>query len=855
LRALESAGVARIGALPYSIRVVLENMLRHEDGETVTREAILGLARRQAGMAGEVAFHPARVLMSDASGVPLLAEFAALRDEMAERGLDPALVSSVVPADLVVDHSVTAEHAGSPDALRLNLASELTLNRERYALIRWAQQAIAGMRVVPPGNGILHQINLEHIAQVVRVEQEEGGTIAFPDSLVGMDSHTTMINALGVVGWGVGGIEAASAMLGEPIALLAPEVVGVRLVGRRRAGVTATDLALALTALLRERDLVGKVVEFWGPGLDALPAPDRATLANMAPEYGATMGFFPIDEETTSYLRQTGRSPGQVRIVERYAREQRLWREEVPEYDAVLDFDVGAVHATLAGPSRPHDKVSIGGVPTSFREAFPARCDAVSEGHPRHGDVVIAAITSCTSTSNPAAMIGAGLLARNAVAKGLRPASWVKTSLSPGSLRVAEYLEAAGLQPSLDSLGFHVIGFGCMTCVGNSGPLADEVRAHLEGDRLTVAAVLSGNRNFEGRIHPQVQAAYLASPALVVAYALAGSVLVDLEREPLGTDAEGAPVFLRDLWPADEEVAAIQSRVLTPRLFAEGYASLRKFVAEWEAQPCVRGERFAWNPDSTYIRRPSYAAMGIAATGIDLRGARALVVLGDGVTTDHIAPVGAIRAGSPAGRYLEARGVRPTEFNSLASRRANPDIVERGSYANPRLRNELVEGSVGDLTRHFPSGEVMSIFEAAERYRREGVPVIVVAGASYGTGSSRDTAAKGVRMLGLRAVIAEGFERIHRSNLVGMGVLPLEFAKGQGRRELDLQGGERFDLFGAPGGPRPREDATLRVYYPDGRIRSTVVRIRLDTPRELSWWRAGGILPHALAKLTTHSSR
>jgi aconitate hydratase len=852
LKALEAAEpTIRIARLPCSIRVLLENLLRHADGETVSRGAILGLARAAgAAQPDEMAYHPARVLMPDSSGGPLLVDLAAMRDALAAGGLDPALVNPSIPVDLVVDHSAVAEYAGSADAMTKNLAVEFALNRERFGLIRWAQKAFKRMRIVPPGNGILHQINLEYLGQVIRIEEHDGRRIAFPDTLVGMDSHTPTINGLGIMGWGVGGVEAASAMLGEPITMRVPQVVGCRLTGRLRPGVTATDVVLNVTALMRAHDVVGKFVEFCGPGLDELAVPDRATIANMAPEYGATMGFFPIDAQTLKYLRQSGREE-RCQLVEHYAREQRLWRDEEPEFDSLVELDLGSIETTLAGPRRPQDRVVLSAVPASFRAAF-KQGEASEAPRPspglRDGDIVIAAITSCTNTSNPSVMIGAGLLARNAVALGLKAKPWVKTSLSPGSRRVAEYLAAGGLDRSLDALGFHTVGYGCMTCMGSSGSLGGLEREIRERD-LNVAAVLSGNRNFEARIHPLVRANYLASPPLVVAYAIAGNILADLSREPLGIGSDGAPVHLADIWPSDEEIAACAAATITPALFRTGYARIELGSEAWDAIGGSGSNTYAWDPASTYIRPPPYVKSEAGQTS-PLRGARALAILGDDVTTDHITPVGSTHAESQVGQYLIAHGVAPADFNSLSSRRANPDVVARTTYANVRLRNEIVPGVEGDTTRHFPGGETVPIFVAAQRYREEGVPLIVIAGRNYGVGSSRDTAAKGVRLLGVRAVVAEGFERIHRSNLIGLGVLPLEFADGATRRSLALHGDEQFDLDCDLDRITPRMPATLIVRRSDGSAAQAPVRLRIDTPREVAWFRSGGVMPYVLAKLS-----
>jgi aconitate hydratase len=888
-----------LARLPFAIRVLLENLLRREDGWGVTEEDVEAVARWAPFTPSprEVAFQPARVLLQDFTGVPVIADLAALRDAVAARGGDPATVTARIPADLVVDHSVQVDRFGASDALAANAHLELARNGERFAFLRWAQQAFPGLRVVPPATGIVHQVNLEHLARVVFVEATDGGVRAYPDTVVGTDSHTPMVNALGVLGWGVGGIEAEAALLGLPVPLTIPRVVGVRLAGRLREGVTATDLVLTVTARLRAHGVVGQFVEFCGPAVGALSVPDRATLANMAPEYGATVGFFPVDAATLDYLRFTGREAAHVALVEAYTRAQELFRaDDAPEpiYSSLVHLDLDTVEACLAGPRRPHDRVPLGEGRPSVRRALAAITGAstdtadalavtrwVEEGWPAasdagrpapapgrlgervateiggtrvelaHGAVVIAAITSCTNTSNPSAMVGAGLLARNAVARGLRAKAWVKTSLAPGSRVVTEYLAASGLLADLERLGFHLVGYGCTTCIGNSGPLPGPVeRAIIEGG-LGVAAVLSGNRNFDGRIHPLVQLVYLAAPALVVAYALAGTMDIDLVREPLGIDAAGLPVYLRDVWPTSGEVAAAIAGAVRPEQFRAVYARLLDGDEGWRALPARGDVVFAWDEASTYIRRPPFFddVPAEAPPLADLRGLRALVVLGDSVTTDHISPAGAIAPTSPAGRYLIERGVSPRDFNSYGARRGNHEVMVRGTFANPRLRNELVPGTDGGVTIHFPSGERMTIFEAAMRYRAEGVGLLVLAGAEYGAGSSRDWAAKGPRLLGVRAVLAEGFERIHRSNLVGMGVLPLEFESGQGRRALGLDGRERFDVEGlaalVPGG-------TLRVHAvaDDGSSRAFTVRARVDTPLELEYVRHGGILPCVLRRLS-----
>jgi len=853
LRALEElAPGVNVGRLPYCIRILLENLLRHCDGETVTEQAVLGVARAPGSETpDEVPYHPSRVVMPDSSGGPLLVDLAAMRDAVAARGLDPRIVNPVVPVHMVVDHSAITEFAGTPDALAKNLELEFRLNAERFALVRWAQAAFERFRVVPPSSGILHQINLEHLAEVVaRRPQPDSAPQLFPDSLVGMDSHTPMVNGLGLFGWGVGGVEAGAAMLGEPITMRLPKVVGCRVVGRLGPGVTATDAVLTVTELMRRHGVVGKFVEFFGEGVDRLPVTDRATIANMTPEYGATLGYFPIDAATIDYLRATGRSAAHCLRVETYAREQKLWRDEasdgVPEFDEVVELDLSRVERCMAGPRRPQDRVPLSRVPQSFREAFPA-AGADGEGL-RDGDVVIAAITSCTNTSNPAVMIGAGLLARNAVAAGLSVKPWVKTSLAPGSRRVAEYLARAGLDAPLEALGFQVVGYGCMTCMGSSGPIAPELERQVRERGLAVAAVLSGNRNFEARVHLQARANYLASPPLVVAYAIAGSVLADLATEPLGTGKDGRAVYLADVWPSDEEVAAVASRVIGPDLFRDGYARVERGPAAWERLDAGSGSTYGWSDSSTYIQPPPYVS-GQGPRGA-VSEARALVMLGDDVTTDHITPVGTTHPESQVGQYLQSRGVAPPEFNTLSSRRANPEVVARTTYANVRLRNELVAGTEGEFTRHFPSGEVLPVYTAAQRYRAEGVPLVVIAGRNYGAGSSRDTAAKGVRLLGVRAVIAESFERIHRSNLVCLGVLPLEFMPGETRKTLGLTGAETFSIESDLAALAPGSEVQLRIGRGDGAASFATLRVRIDTPRERDWYRSGGVMPYVVDKLT-----
>ena len=839
-----------VDRLPRALRVLLENMLRHEDGVTVTAESIATLAHwpRTAHADDEIAFHPVRVLMPDSSGIPLMADLSAMREALARRGGDPARLNPVLPADLVVDHAVITEAAGSPGALAANLKLEHAQNRERYAFLKWAAGAFSNFRVLPPGQGIVHQINLEYLARPVWREERDGRWHAFPDSLVGMDSHTPMVNALGVIGWGVGGIEAGSALLGEAIALAIPDVVGCRLSGERQAGITSTDIVLTVTQALRRKGVVGKVVEFYGPAAAALSLPDRATLANMAPEYGATMGFFAIDGETLAYLRMTGRTDEDIALAEAYAKAQGLWGMDATGiiYSDTIEIDLSSVEPSLAGPKRPQDRHALSALPASFSEAFPAA--PTGEGID-HGSVVIAAITSCTNTSNPSAMLTAALLARNAVARGLRPKSWVKTSFSPGSRVTADYLQANGLQQSLDALGFHVTGFGCMTCGGGSGTLSPDVTKEVTERSLNAVAVLSSNRNFEGRIHPLAKAAYIGAPALVVAYALAGRIQADLSKDSLGTDRHGAPVFLRDIWPADAEIAAAVAKVANSTLFRDRYARPPVADADWTNLSGQGGPTFRWDAGSSYLHRAPFFDEGAALPQGDIRGGRALLMLGDSITTDHISPGGQIPATGPAADYLKAQGIAPKDFHSSIARRGNHHVMIRGTFANSHLANEAAPDTKGGVARHWPGGETLSVFDAAERYRAEGVPLVVVAGKDYGSGSSRDWAAKGVMLLGIRAVIAESFERIHRSNLVGMGVLPLQFADGATRQTLGLTGGETFTITGLGDSLAPRAGLPLRITRPDGSVTDITVRCRIDTPRELQWYRAGGVLNFVLENM------
>ncbi|HVS01816.1 MAG TPA: aconitate hydratase AcnA [Thermoanaerobaculia bacterium] len=898
LASLEDHGFA-VSRLPYALKVLLENLLRRQDGRTVTARDVAAVARWRADAvpSQEIAFMPARVLLQDFTGVPAVVDLAAMRDAMRQLGGDPRKINPLQPVELVIDHSVQVDEYGSQAAFLINAEREFERNRERYAFLRWGQQAFADFRVVPPDTGIVHQVNLEYLARVVMTQEIDGATWAFPDTLVGTDSHTTMINGLGVLGWGVGGIEAEAAMLGQPISMLVPEVVGFRLTGQLREGATATDLVLTVTEMLRDRGVVGKFVEFFGGGLPRLPLADRATIANMAPEYGATCGLFPVDGVALDYLRFTGRPAELVALTEAYFKEQGLFHQpddEEAEYSDLLELDLGTVEPSLAGPRRPQDRVPLselgagfrrelaslmthtsratprptsvgrwegeGGQPVGVAAAEPEGADGVAvrfrgeELRLTHGAVVIAAITSCTNTSNPSVMVGAGLLARRAVERGLATRPWVKTSLAPGSKVVTRYLQEAGLTPYLEQLGFHLVGYGCTTCIGNSGPLPPEIARAVEEGGLVVASVLSGNRNFEGRIHPDVRANYLASPPLVVAFALAGTVDTDLYQRPLGHDRDGQPVFLRDLWPSQQEVDETVRRVLRSEMFESEYEGVFEGDERWRSLPVAEGDTFAWDPTSTYVKNPPYfAGMQRQAAPVEpIRGARALAVLGDSVTTDHISPAGAIKLKSPAGQYLVERGVEPRDFNSYGSRRGNHEVMMRGTFANVRLRNRLVEVE-GGYTLHLPEGETMSLFDAAMRYQQEGVPLVVLAGKEYGTGSSRDWAAKGPRLLGVRAVIAESFERIHRSNLVGMGILPLELLPGDSVDVLGLTGHELYDVEGLEEAlgeqPATRFELTVRAERPDGGSVSFRARARLDTPEEVQYYRHGGILQYVLRQL------
>jgi aconitate hydratase len=891
LPALERAGFPQVSRLPYSLRILLENLLRNEDGRFVKADDISTLASwdPRAGAEKEIAFTPARVLLQDFTGVPAVVDLATMRDGIVALGGDPRKVNPLQSVELVIDHSVQVDYFGQKDAFDLNGRLEYQRNRERYVFLRWGQNAFSNFRVVPPETGIVHQVNLEYLARVVCKEMRGGVLQAFPDTLVGTDSHTTMVNGLGVVGWGVGGIEAEAAMLGQPISMLIPEVLGVRLVGDLPEGATATDLVLTVTELLRKQGVVGKFVEFYGPGLEELTIADRATLGNMSPEYGATIAIFPIDEMTLDYLRLTGRDPEQVALVEAYTKAQGLFRTpNTPEaiYTNSIEVDLATIEPSLAGPRRPQDRVSLKQAKPKFGTALAEMLAVPKKGAAKtvtaasaaaattaavaaesgsvavaelpafaseidHGAVVVAAITSCTNTSNPSVMIGAGLLAKKAVERGLTSKPWVKTSLAPGSQVVTAYLERAGLLTYLEQLGFGLVGYGCTTCIGNSGPLPEDVAAVIEDRNLVVASVLSGNRNFEGRIQPLVRANYLASPPLVVAYALAGRMTLDLTTEPLGRDTSGADVMLRDIWPSEREIQDTMLGAVGADMFIEKYSDVFKGDHRWQELPAPEGENFAWEADSTYIRKPPFFD-GITMTPpplADIASARVLAVLGDSVTTDHISPAGSIKADSPAGKYLIEHGVKPADFNSYGARRGNHEVMMRGTFANIRLRNQLVPGVEGGFTVHLPDGEQKTIYDASMQYQREGVPLVIFAGKEYGSGSSRDWAAKGTLLLGVRAVIAESFERIHRSNLVNMGVLPLQFKAGVTAASLGLTGRELVTIAGLASGLKPRGDVTVRTVADDGRQIEFVTTLRIDTPEELVAFSHGGILPYVLRQL------
>jgi len=869
LDSLEKQGL-KMARLPYSLRILLENLLRREDGESVTAEMIRSLASYSTTKipTEEIAFMPSRVLLQDLTGVPAIVDLAAMRDAMKALGGNASRINPLQPVELVIDHSVQVDEFGTPEAFKLNAETEYSRNRARYAFLRWGQKAFENLAIVPPDTGICHQINLEFLARVVFAAKGDGGKqVAYPDTVVGADSHTTMINGLGVLGWGVGGIEAEAAMLGQPISMLIPQVVGVRLSGQLPEGSTATDLVLTITQMLRKKGVVGKFVEYFGPGLPNLPLADRAVIANMSPEYGSTCGIFPVDEETLRYLRLSGRSDDQVKLVESYCKEQGLFHTATTaeaEYSDVVSLDLATVEPSIAGPKRPQDRVPLSRAAVAFREALPAlvkpgtvlppASEKGADGHGlRHGSVVIAAITSCTNTSNPALLMAAGLVAKKAVERGLKVPSWVKTSLAPGSLVVTEYLKKAGLTPYLDKLRFNLVGYGCTTCIGNSGPLPKEVSDAIGKEDLVVAAVLSGNRNFEGRIHSEVRANYLMAPPLVVAFALAGHADWDVQKEPVGRGSDGKPVYLKDIWPTQKEVDDAMKSV-SAQMFRETYSEVFKGTAQWQALPVPEGNTYAWDAASTYVQNPPYfEGMKLALPEItDIKGARVLAVLGDSITTDHISPAGSIKADSPAGQYLIAKGVQKADFNSYGARRGNHQVMMRGTFANTRLKNKLIPQKEGPFTRHLPDGKETTIFEAAEQYRREKVPVVILAGKEYGSGSSRDWAAKGPLLLGVRAVIVESFERIHRSNLIGMGILPLQFPAGKSPETLGLSGEESFEITGVKpliDNFKPGRHLKVKATGKNGAVVEFEALLRIDTPQEAQYYRHGGILQYVIRQL------
>ncbi|MBL8174479.1 MAG: aconitate hydratase AcnA [Bryobacterales bacterium] len=859
--AVEKAGIGKLSRLPYSIRILLENMLRCEDDRSVKRSDIEYVATWDTTRpAQDINFSPARILMQDFTGVPAVVDLAAMRDALKKLGADPKLANPLIPADLVIDHSVQVDHFGKKDAFDLNVLLEYQRNHERYSLLRWAQGAFRNFRAVPPGTGIVHQVNLEYLASVVFRAEANGETVAYPDTLLGTDSHTTMINGLGVVGWGVGGIEAEACMLGQPITMLLPPVVGFKLTGRAPEGVTATDVVLTATQMLRKKGVVGKFVEFYGPGVKELSLADRATIANMAPEYGATIGFFPVDEQTLEYLRLTGRPADLIELVEAYSREQGLFlTADAPDpvYNDTLELDLSTVVPSLAGPKRPQDRINLPDVKANFTTAFGTDIKSADfeGGKLNDAAVVIAAITSCTNTSNPSVLIAAGLVAKKAVAKGLTSKPWVKTSLAPGSKVVMDYMNDAGLMPAMEALGFHLVGFGCTTCIGNSGPLPDNVAKAVTDGKLTVAAVLSGNRNFEGRVNPLVKANYLASPPLVVAYALAGRVDIDLQNEPIGAGNDGQPVYLKDIWPTNAEVQQAVAASVRREMFDKEYSVVFEGDPQWRGIETATGDLFEWDEKSTYIRRPPYFDnMVDPETSIqDLSALRALAVMGDSITTDHISPAGNIAKTSPAAEYLMSHGVAPQDFNQYGARRGNHEVMMRGTFANIRLKNLLAGGVEGGVTTHIPSGDRMSIYDAAMRYKSEGVGTIVIAGKEYGSGSSRDWAAKGPQLQGVKAAIAESYERIHRSNLIGMGILPLQFAAGESREALGLTGTETFEISGVRDGVNTTKKATVKATAADGSEKTFEVTVRIDTPMEAEYYRHGGILQYVLRQLAAAS--
>ncbi len=869
-KAAEEAGLGDISKLPHTLKVLLENLLRYEDGRTVTVEDVKAMVGwlKDKKSSHEIAYRPARVLMQDFTGVPAVVDLAAMRDAMAAMGGNPDKINPLSTCNLVIDHSVMIDEAGTEDAMEHNIEKEFDRNGERYTFLKWGQSAFDNFTVVPPGTGICHQVNLEFLAKTVWTQEEDGRTIAMPDTLVGTDSHTTMVNGLAVLGWGVGGIEAEAAMLGQPVSMVIPEVVGFKLTGKQKEGTTATDLVLRVVEMLREKGVVAKFVEFYGSALDSLSLADKATIANMAPEYGATCGYFPVDAEALKYMELTGRDREDIALVEAYAKEQGLWRDASspePEFTDTLELDISTIVPAISGPKRPQDRINLTDSSSAFDTTLKTLAGVdeprseVVEGADyelQDGDVVIAAITSCTNTSNPAVLMAAGLLARNALAKGLTAKPWVKTSLAPGSQVVADYLEKAGLQDDLDALGFNIVAFGCTTCIGNSGPLASPIASAIEEGDLTVTAVLSGNRNFEGRISPHVKANYLASPPLVVAYALAGSMTKDMEKDPLGQDQDGNDVYLRDIWPTNKEVGDTLIANLSRGMFESRYSNVYEGPKEWQAIPTSGGTIYDWPEGSTYVKNPPYFEnMGAEPNeAADVTGARPLMILGDSITTDHISPAGAIKKDSPAGEYLLEYQVRPEDFNSFGARRGNHEIMMRGTFANIRIKNEMVPDTEGGFSRHYPSGDDGSVYDVAMRYKEEGTPLVVFGGKEYGTGSSRDWAAKGTVLLGVKAVITESFERIHRANLVFMGVLPLVFKDGVTRKSLKLDGTEVIDLTGIEGGISPRMDVNCRITRTDGSSEDIQLLCRIDTLDEVDYYLHGGILQYVLRKMMNEAA-
>ncbi|MEQ1889531.1 MAG: aconitate hydratase AcnA [Alphaproteobacteria bacterium] len=871
LKAAEKAGIGAISRLPFSLKVLLENLLRYEDGRTVSVDDIKALGKwlKQRRSDREISYRPARVLMQDFTGVPAVVDLAAMRNAMVALGGNASKINPLTPVDLVIDHSVMVDYAGDAKAFKLNVAREYERNIERYEFLRWGQDAFDNFRVVPPGTGICHQVNLEYLAQTVWTKKDKvaGKTVevAYPDTLVGTDSHTTMVNGLAVLGWGVGGIEAEAAMLGQPVSMLIPEVIGFKLTGKLREGLTATDLVLTITQMLRKKGVVEKFVEFYGPGLDELSLADRATISNMAPEYGATCGFFPIDSETIAYLKATGRKAAQIALVEKYAKAQGMWRTSRtpdPLFTDSLELDMSGVEPSLAGPKRPQDRVTLANIASEFHTALGTDYGKLGQEAKRvpvaktkydigHGDVLIAAITSCTNTSNPGVLIAAGLLARNALERGLSVKPWVKTSLAPGSQVVTDYLNKAGLQKHLDKLGFNLVGYGCTTCIGNSGPLAEEISAAVKAGDLIAGSVSSGNRNFEGRINPDTQANYLASPPLVVAYAIAGNLGINLTTDPVGKDKKGNPVYLKDIWPSNKEIAAVMKKCISAKLFRDRYSDVFKGDANWRKIKPTAGETYKWNGASTYVQNPPYfTGMKSTPGGFsDVMNARVLGVFGDSITTDHISPAGSIKLNGPAGKYLTDHKVTALDFNSYGARRGNHEVMMRGTFANIRIKNEMLPGTEGGLTRHLPKSAQVSIYDAAMAYQKEGVPLVIFAGKEYGTGSSRDWAAKGTNLLGVKAVIAESFERIHRSNLVGMGILPLQFLPGVTRKTLGITGDEIVSIEGIAGGIKPKMQVNVTITGAGGKAQKGQLLCRIDTLDEVEYFRHGGILHYVLRNL------